>query len=73
MKKLTLFIITLLITITSFSQDEDHEIQTLFGSGVRISGFGGPFMSFTVINGEFAHMMGGGGGILLDNFFFGGY
>jgi hypothetical protein len=73
MKKLTLFILTLLITITLFSQDEDHEIQTLFGSGVRISGFGGPFMSFTMANGSFAHMMGGGGGVLLDNFFFGGY
>jgi hypothetical protein len=73
MKKIALFITSLLMSITLFSQEQDHEIQTLFGSGVRISGFGGPFMSFTVANGEFAHMMGGGGGILLDNFFFGGY
>jgi hypothetical protein len=75
MKKIALFIISSFITLTLFSQEqaEDHEIKTLFGSGVRISGFGGPFMSFTVINGGFAHMMGGGGGLLLDNFFFGGY
>lgn len=75
MKKIALFIISSLITFTLFSQEqtEKHEIQTLFGSGVRISGFGGPFMSFTVANGEFAHMMGGGGGIILNNFFFGGY
>lgn len=75
MKKIVLIIISLFITITLFSQEqsEDQKIQTLFGSGVRISGFGGPFMSFTTANGEFAHMMGGGGGIILDNFFFGGY
>ncbi len=52
---------------------QENEIQTLFGSGTRISGFGGPTMSFTSINGEFAHMMGGGGGVLLGDFFIGGY
>lgn len=74
MKKLTFLFICLIFAISSFAQEsEDQEIQTLFGKGIRISGFGGPFMSFTTINGEFAHMMGGGGGILLDDFFFGGY
>ncbi len=52
---------------------QDSEVQTLFGSGTRISGFGGPIMSFTSINGEFAHMMGGGGCVLLGDFFIGGY
>ena len=52
---------------------QENGIQTLFGSDTRISGFGGPTMSFTSINGEFAHMMGGGGAVLLGDFFFGGY
>ena len=52
---------------------QDSEIQTLFSGSTRISGFGGPLMSFTTINGQFAHMMGGGGGVLLGDFFLGGY
>jgi hypothetical protein len=71
MKKISLLIISMFLIVNLFSQDK--EIQTLFGAGIRISGFGGPFMSFTTANGEFAHMMGGGGGILLGDFFFGGY
>jgi hypothetical protein len=52
---------------------QDSEIQTLFSGSTRVSGFGGPMMSFTIINGHFAHMMGGGGAVLLGNFFIGGY
>jgi hypothetical protein len=52
---------------------QDNGIQTLFGSGTRISGFGGPIMSFTSINGKFAHMMGGGGAVILGDFWLGGY
>jgi hypothetical protein len=52
---------------------QENEIQTLFSGGSRISGFGGPLMSFTVVNGQFAHMMGGGGAVLLGDFFVGGY
>ena len=52
---------------------QDSEIQTLFSGNTRISGFGGPLMSFTTVNGQFAHMMGGGGGVLLGDFWFGGY
>jgi hypothetical protein len=75
MKKFVTIFIGLSLSFVIFCQEQskNHEIQTLFGSGVRISGFGGPFMTFTVANGEFAHMMGGGGGVILDNFFFGGY
>ncbi len=71
MKKIIVFFLSICFTASVSCQDE--EIQTLFGNGTRISGFGGPFMSFTMINGEFAHMMGGGGGVLLGNFFLGGY
>lgn len=71
MKRIYVIIIALLITTSSFSQDD---FQTIFGSDVSFSGYGGPFMSFTSINGEFAHMMGGGGGVLLNKrFFFGGF
>lgn len=52
---------------------QDSEIQTLFSGNTRISGFGGPLMSFTTISGRFAHMMGGGGGVLMGDFFIGGY
>jgi len=67
-----LFTIVLVLSVTGMKAQE-NEIQTLFGSGTRISGFGGPIMSFTSINGEFAHMMGGGASVLLGDFFIGGY
>lgn len=72
MKKATLLGIILAIAITANSQDKEY--QTLFDfNDVRISGMGGPFMQFTSINGDFAHMMGGGAAILVGDFFFGGY
>jgi hypothetical protein len=52
---------------------QDSDIQTLFSGDTRVSGFGGPFMSFTTVKGQFGHMMGGGGAVLLGDFFFGGY
>jgi hypothetical protein len=54
---------------------QDDEFRTIFGERIRkVGGFGGPMMSFTQFNDEFAHMMGGGGGILLNRqLFFGGY
>ncbi len=54
---------------------DDNNVQTVMGSIKikRISGFGGPIMSFTSLNGEFAHLMGGGGGVILNNLFIGGY
>jgi len=71
MKKLLFITISLIICLSLAAQDD--EIQTLFGQGTKITGFGGPFMSFSTMNGEFAHMMGGGGGVILNGFFFGGY
>jgi len=67
-----LFTIMLVLSVAGLKAQENG-IQTLFGTGTRISGFGGPTMSFTSINGEFAHMMGGGGAVLLGDFFIGGY
>ena len=72
MKKIFFALIFIVSSLSINAQDD--EIQTLFGSqALHIGGFGGPFMSFTTIDGQFAHMMGGGGGIIMNNFFIGGY
>ena len=72
MKKAAVIGIVLTIAITVFAQDREYQSLVDFDE-VRVSGLGGPFMQFTAINGEFAHMMGGGGAILLNNFWIGGY
>lgn len=57
------------------SDSDDNKVQTLMNSFTlkRISGFGGPTVSYTSINGEFAVMSGGGGGVIINNLFIGGY
>jgi hypothetical protein len=73
MKKLFLIFLGIYFLLGLKAQEET-EIQTLFGQGqIRLSGFGGPFMNFSLIDGKFAHLMGGGGAILINNFFLGGY
>ena len=73
MKKILLIFLGIFFLLGLKAQEET-EIQTLFGEGqVKISGFGGPFMNFSMIDNKFAHLMGGGGGILINDFFFGGY
>ena len=71
MKKILLTLLAAMTLIVGNAQDS--EIQTIFGGDTRISGMGGPTMSFSSMNGEFAFMMGGGGGVLLGDFFLGGY
>lgn len=72
MKKAIFTGIILAICLASFSQEKEY--QTIFDNqDLRISGMGGPFMQFTGVAGEFAHMMGGGGAVMLDDFFIGGY
>jgi len=65
-----------------FAQDPDetdfrkkNEVQTVMNTIEikRISGFGGPTMSYSTIGGDFAFLMGGGGGIIVNNVFIGGY
>lgn len=89
MRKFTFILLLLAISALSIAQqtismddyvdkktpNDDQEIQTLMNSFEikRISGFGGPTMSFTTINDEFAFMMGGGGGVIINNLFLGGY
>jgi len=63
----------LFILASGVGMGQENEIQTLFSGNTRISGFGGPSMSFTTLKGQFAHMMGGGGAVLLGDFFIGAY
>ncbi|MEN8157680.1 MAG: hypothetical protein ABFS10_12080 [Bacteroidota bacterium] len=62
----------LALAITAYSQEREYKTLVDFDQA-RISGKGGPFMQFTAIDGEFAHLLGGGGAIMVDDFFFGGY
>jgi hypothetical protein len=74
MKKLIFLLLAVLLVCPIKAQEEEDEIQTLFGGEeIHVSGFGGPIMNFSMLDGKFAHMMGGGGGVLINNFFFGGY
>ncbi len=69
------------VSITDYHENEtkekvnDRQIETVMSSFQlkRISGFGGPTMTFTNINGEFVTMMGGGGGVIINNLFVGAY
>ena len=68
--------LVLIVLISSFlwASAQNDDFKTIFGNKeLRISGFGGPIMSFTSLDGKFAHMMGGGGGIMIGDFFIGGY
>ena len=72
MKRAALLMALIFVSLTTFSQEREY--RTLFDKGeTRISGMGGPFMQFTTVAGEFAHMMGGGGAVIINDFFFGGY
>ncbi|HBS88891.1 MAG: hypothetical protein A2W91_00880 [Bacteroidetes bacterium GWF2_38_335] len=78
MKRLFLFLLIIPFFQLSYAQEENdtlyEEDNLLFQGNAKISGFGGPLINFTKINGDFSFMMGGGGGILFnDNLFFGGY
>lgn len=89
MKRIASILTFLLITVGIYAQqtitaddyfqtkrsNDGEKIQTLMNSFEvkRISGFGGPTMSFTSIKDEFAFMMGGGGGLIINNLYLGGY
>jgi len=72
MKKLTLIVSILTVMVLSHAQDREYKTLVDLESS-RISGMAGPFMQFTAVDGEFAHMMGGGGAVLVGDFWFGGY
>lgn len=68
MKKLFVAAIFSTLSIFTFAQQE-----TIFNSVHNISGWGGPMLEISSINGETVVDVGGGGALILDNFFFGGY
>lgn len=71
-KSFALFAFFFLPLFALFAQDDEPE--TLFSGVNSISGFGGPMMQFSSVNGEFAFFMGGGGAVLFNRrFFLGGY
>lgn len=75
MKNIVLF--CMLISLPFLVKAQDEGFETI-GKGkengkVKVSGFAGPAMAFTSIDGTFAHMMGGGAGVIINNFFLGGY
>lgn len=80
MKKFYLIVLVLSISTGIFAQvltsppERDEDYKTIFdGDNLKIGAFGGPMMTFTVIDGQFSHMMGGGGGIMIGGFYFGGF
>jgi hypothetical protein len=68
MKKLLLLTIFSTVSLFAFSQQE-----TIFNRANNISGWGGPMLEISTINGETVVDVGGGGALIIDNFFFGGY
>ena len=73
MKHILLLGVFLSLTIGLRAQDDAFETIGNGNGHVIVSGFAGPTMSFTQIDGTFAHMMGGGAAIIINDFFFGGY
>jgi hypothetical protein len=87
MKKIALSFVLLLVVATLSAQEtiafgqeteskkNNDQIQTVMNSFKinRISGFGGPTLSYTSMADEFAVMSGGGGGLIINNFFIGAY
>lgn len=67
-------VVSILVSFNAFAQQKP--IRYLFQSGekIHVSGFGGPFVSFSAVGDEFAVLTGGGGAALFNQtFFLGGY
>jgi len=47
--------------------------ETLFNSVSHVTGFGGPILEISNIDGDISAGSGGGGAFIIDNFFIGGY
>jgi hypothetical protein len=65
--------IFLIFLITGLKAQSDDFETVRSKTGIKVSGFGGPVMSFTQIGNDFVHLMGGGGGVIINDFFIGGY
>lgn len=65
MKTIITLILVSLFTLPAFAQDE----ETLIGGKITSSGFGGPVLKLTGVNGETGLLMGGRGGWIINHAF----
>ncbi len=74
-KGLTALLAICLMAFSGICWAQDDQPKTLVGDGkVRISGFGGPIIEFSSVNGTPVVGAGGGGAAIFNNiFYFGGY
>ena len=75
-KILSLIVVSICVFQSSKAQDSSstQEIQTLLGSDIKVSGFGGLLTTYSTVGNEFMQCTGGGGGILLNrSLFLGGF
>jgi len=73
-KFVTLLVVIAFTTTVCFAQEK--EMNYLFGeqSKIKVTGFLGPIMEFSLVGNEFSFFAGGGGGILVNQtFLLGGY
>ncbi len=75
MKKLSLSMVGIVLSIVTFSQKNTDEFQTIFGNEkVNFSGMGVFEMNFSSLDGHFAYGTGGGGGVIINkSILVGGY
>lgn len=74
MKNALLLLAAVLFTVFSFAQETTQPEYLFSMKDVRFSGFGGPTIEFSQLDGDFAVSNGGGGALLINQkFFVGGY
>jgi len=75
MKHIFILLASVLITLNLSAQEDDFKtiFQRKSNKELSITGFGGPIMSFSLVDKSLIHMLGGGGGVMINNVFFGGY
>ncbi|NJO01938.1 MAG: hypothetical protein HC880_09820 [Bacteroidia bacterium] len=63
------------LLLSGFGLLAQEKPETLFNRGgkIKISGFGGPILEWSQVDGDLGFMVGGGGAVLLNHFFVGGY
>ncbi|HPG32847.1 MAG: hypothetical protein H6541_02475 [Lentimicrobiaceae bacterium] len=67
-----IFFFLLLYTVIALGQNNQETQYLLSGKNIKISGFGGPTLSFSQITNEPAVLTGGGGAVLFNQTFFAG-
>jgi hypothetical protein len=71
---LAIILAVMLYATVAFGQKDSETRYLLSGNEISISGFGGPIISFSQIENDFALLTGGGGAVLFNqSFFIGGF